>query len=185
MDREQRHGKQGTHVSEEHHDPRRYPRPRRENPVPKEVSATPRSRLREGTAGPRALMNIPSKVNDPNRTREGNNRAETLLLPRHSIETMAHWKVRGECAALGLKTDPAVIDAAAKRHLPATRTRSEAKYSGKGVRSPQVRDKKAAVAAVDHVCDIPKRTHTFSGAGVEKARGTTTSSSSPRTPAYS
>lgn len=80
-----------THVSEEHHDPRRYPRPRRENVVPKEVSATPRSRLSEGTAGPRALMNIPSKVNDPNKTSEGNNRLEILLLPRHRMGTIGAY----------------------------------------------------------------------------------------------
>lgn len=61
-------------MKEEDQDPSRYPRPLREKAVPKDVSLAPTSRDREGTEGPRALTNIPSKKKDANKASEGDRR---------------------------------------------------------------------------------------------------------------
>jgi len=132
-------------VSEEDQDPRRYPRPRSENPVPKEVSATPRSRLREGTAGPRALMNTPSKVNDPNKTREGNNLPDIiLLLLRH--DNLCHVfflaaGVRPERRCPRDDTSDPSSDQCRSGAAPSCgKDEKKRKCRGKGFRSSRVRD---------------------------------------------
>ena len=61
-------------MKDDSHDPSRCPSPRMENTVPKDTSGMPTSLEREGTAGPRALMNTPIIKKEENMATEGASR---------------------------------------------------------------------------------------------------------------
>lgn len=72
-----------SHLKDEDQEPSRCPSPRRENTMPKDTSWVPISRASAGTAGPRALMNTPSRKKERNMASEGTSlftsRARTIL----------------------------------------------------------------------------------------------------------